>query len=46
MYFSIPLVDDSYAEGAEVFSLTLSNPVGGSLQGPATAPITAPAATG
>lgn len=36
----IPLVDDSYAEGAETFTITLSNAVGTSLGSPATATIT------
>ena len=34
--FSIPLVDDSYAEGNESFSATLSNPIGTSLGSPGT----------
>jgi hypothetical protein len=37
---SIPIVDDSYAEGSENFTFTLSNPIGASLGSPATATIT------
>lgn len=29
--FTVPILDDSYAEGDETFSLSLSNPTGGSL---------------
>jgi hypothetical protein len=36
----IPLVDDSYHEGNETFSITLSNPQGASLVSPTTATIT------
>ncbi len=36
----IPIVDDSYAEGNETFSLTLSNPVGPTLGSFATANVT------
>ncbi len=36
---SIPLVDDSYAEGSESFSITLSNPSGGVLGAPASATV-------
>ncbi|MGI8919174.1 MAG: M12 family metallo-peptidase [Pyrinomonadaceae bacterium] len=38
--FSIPLVDDSYAEGTESFTLTLSSPSGSSLGSQATATAT------
>ena len=34
--FSIPLVDDSYAEGNENFSVTLSNAIGATLGSPGT----------
>ncbi len=37
---SIPIVDDSYAEGSENFTITLSNPVGAILSMPNTATIT------
>jgi hypothetical protein len=37
---SIPLVDDSYHEGSESFTITLSNPGGASLGSPSTATIT------
>jgi hypothetical protein len=37
---SIPIVDDSYAEGNESFTFALSNPVGASLVSPTTATIT------
>lgn len=37
---SIPIVDDSYAEGNESFSITLSHPIGISLGSPATASVT------
>ncbi|MGI8734055.1 MAG: Calx-beta domain-containing protein [Pyrinomonadaceae bacterium] len=37
---SIPIVDDSYAEGSESFSISLSNPVGTSLGSPTTATVT------
>jgi len=37
---SIPIVDDSYAEGSESFSISLSNPVGTSLGSPNTATVT------
>jgi len=37
---SIPIVDDVYAEGAETFQITLSNPSGASLGSPATATLT------
>jgi uncharacterized repeat protein (TIGR01451 family) len=36
----IPIVDDAYMEGPEVFTLTLSNPSGGILQGSSSVPIT------
>ena len=36
----IPIIDDSYAEGTENFSLTLSNPTGITLGSPSTATIT------
>ena len=35
--FSIPIVDDAYADGAETFTVVLSGPVGSSLGSPATA---------
>ncbi len=38
--FSIPIVDDSYAEGTESFTLTLSSPNGSSLGSQATATVT------
>lgn len=39
--FSIPLINDSFAEGNETFSVTLANPTGGmTLGNPATANIT------
>ncbi|HSE24172.1 MAG TPA: PA domain-containing protein, partial [Pyrinomonadaceae bacterium] len=37
---SIPIIDDVYAEGAETFQITLSNPSGASLGTPATATLT------
>jgi len=37
---SIPIVDDSYAEGPESFTITLSNPSGATLGSPATATVT------
>ena len=37
---SIPIVDDSYAEGSENFTITLSNPVGAVLDAPNTATVT------
>ncbi|HEU4479949.1 MAG TPA: pre-peptidase C-terminal domain-containing protein [Pyrinomonadaceae bacterium] len=37
---SIPLVDDSYAEGMEAFTITLSNPSGATLGSPNTATVT------
>lgn len=37
---SIPIVDDSYAEGNENFTITLSNATGASLGAPATATVT------
>ncbi|HSE24694.1 MAG TPA: PQQ-dependent sugar dehydrogenase, partial [Pyrinomonadaceae bacterium] len=37
---SIPIIDDVYAEGAETFQITLSNPNGASLGAPATATLT------
>ncbi|HEV7373446.1 MAG TPA: DUF4214 domain-containing protein [Pyrinomonadaceae bacterium] len=37
---SIPLVDDSYAEGRESFTIALSNPSGATLSSPTTATIT------
>ncbi|HKO95919.1 MAG TPA: NF038122 family metalloprotease [Pyrinomonadaceae bacterium] len=36
----IPVVNDSYAEGSETFTLTLSNPTGGTLGTPSSAQIT------
>jgi len=36
---TIPVVDDVYAEGAETFSITLSNAIGATLGAPATATI-------
>src|SRR5207253_503025 len=38
--FSIPIVNDSYAEGSETFTVQLSNPSGSSLGSPATATVT------
>jgi subtilisin family serine protease len=38
--FSILLIDDSYAESTETFSVSLSNPVGGVLGSPSTATLT------
>jgi PKD repeat protein len=38
--FSIPIVDDSYAEGNETFSVNLTNPLGASLGTPSTATVT------
>jgi len=37
---SIPIVDDSYAEGNESFTVTLRNPTGGSLGTPSSATVT------
>jgi hypothetical protein len=37
---SIPIIDDSYAEGSETFSFTLSNPTGAALGTPSTATVT------
>ena len=37
---SIPIIDDSYAEGAENFTITMSNAVGATLASPATATVT------
>ena len=37
---SIPIVDDSYAEGNESFTVTLGNPTGGSLGTPGSASVT------
>jgi len=39
-YFSIPIVDDSYAEGDESFIITLSNANGGELGFPSVATVT------
>jgi len=38
--FSVPLVDDSYAEGNESFTITLSSPSGAALGSPNTATVT------
>ena len=38
--FSIPIVDDSYAEGTESFTITLSTPAGSSLGSQTTATVT------
>ena len=38
--FSVPIIDDAYADGAEGFTVTLSGPVGASLGSPATAVVT------
>jgi len=38
--FSVAIVDDSYAEGSETFSVSLSNPTGASLGTPSTASVT------
>jgi hypothetical protein len=38
--FSVPLIDDVYAEGNETINLTLSNPVGAVVTAPSTATIT------
>jgi hypothetical protein len=37
---SIPIVDDAFAEGPEIFMLTLSNPTGASLGSPSSVPVT------
>src|SRR5262249_15566837 len=37
--FVVPIVDDSYAEGTETFSVVLSNPTGATLVSPATATV-------
>ncbi|MFZ0062811.1 MAG: Calx-beta domain-containing protein, partial [Pyrinomonadaceae bacterium] len=37
---SIPIVDDSYSEGSENFTITLSNPTGGNLGAPSSATVT------
>jgi hypothetical protein len=37
---AVSIVDDSYAEGAETFTFTLSNPTGGSLATPSSATVT------
>jgi hypothetical protein len=37
---AIPIVDDSYAEGSEAFTVTLSNPTGAALGTPATTTVT------
>ena len=39
-FFSIPIIDDAYAEGHESFTITLSNPSGATLGSPATATVT------
>jgi hypothetical protein len=36
---SIPIIDDSYAEGNELFTVTLSNPVGATLVAPSSATV-------
>jgi len=36
----IPIIDDGYVEGAEVFAVRLSNPTGGSLGAPTTSTVT------
>jgi hypothetical protein len=38
--FSVPITDDGMAEGAESFTVTLSNAVGGTLGSPTTATVT------
>ncbi len=38
--FSVAIVDDSYAEGHEIFRVNLSNPTGSTLGAPATAMVT------
>src|SRR5262249_16307883 len=37
--FVVPIIDDSYAEGTETFSVVLSNPTGATLGSPATATV-------
>src|SRR6185436_1380258 len=37
--FIVPIIDDSYAEGNETFSVVLSNPIGATLGAPATATV-------
>jgi hypothetical protein len=38
--FVIPIIDDSYAEGSEIFTVQLSNPTGASLGSPSSAIVT------
>jgi hypothetical protein len=38
--FDVPVINDSYAEGAETFGLALSNPTGGSVGAQSTATVT------
>jgi Calx-beta domain len=38
--FDVPIIDDSYAEGNETFSVVLSNPTGATLGSPSTATVT------
>ncbi len=38
--FTVPIIDDSYAEGNETFSVVLSNPTGSPLGSPSTATVT------